>query len=172
MDFDDAPEDAVFRAEFREWLRANHPGELPDDPDQAFEVLQSVLEVRGFSGQVELRGKTTVLKIVPLDRAVQSTRLLTTNGSLRTADLRNQVVTQVIPIENVDAGALSRELKDLVNKGASIVASAGTNALIITDTAGNVERLTQLVVELARDARALFLANRLEARGERTELLS
>src|SRR5687767_7001977 len=56
--------------------------------DQAFEVLQSVLEVRGFSGQLEQRGKTptsngtTVPKIVPLDRAVQSTRLLANNGNL------------------------------------------------------------------------------------------
>jgi alkylation response protein AidB-like acyl-CoA dehydrogenase len=38
MDFDDAPEDAEFRAEFREWLHRNHPGELPEDPEEAFEV--------------------------------------------------------------------------------------------------------------------------------------
>src|SRR5436309_9981079 len=38
MDFDDAPADASFRTEVRGWLRANHPGELPDDPEQAFET--------------------------------------------------------------------------------------------------------------------------------------
>jgi alkylation response protein AidB-like acyl-CoA dehydrogenase len=36
MDFDDAPEDAAFRAELREWLAANHPGAAPEDPDAAF----------------------------------------------------------------------------------------------------------------------------------------
>src|SRR5205085_6192564 len=38
VDFDDAPEDAAFRTEFREWLQANHPGELPADPEEVFEV--------------------------------------------------------------------------------------------------------------------------------------
>jgi alkylation response protein AidB-like acyl-CoA dehydrogenase len=38
VDFDDAPEDAVFRQEFRDWLGANHPGELPDDPEASFEI--------------------------------------------------------------------------------------------------------------------------------------
>jgi alkylation response protein AidB-like acyl-CoA dehydrogenase len=38
MDFDDAPEDAAFRDEFRSWLAANHPGELPDDAEDAFEI--------------------------------------------------------------------------------------------------------------------------------------
>ena len=36
MDFDDSPEDAEFRREFRSWLSANHPGEAPSDPDAAF----------------------------------------------------------------------------------------------------------------------------------------
>jgi alkylation response protein AidB-like acyl-CoA dehydrogenase len=41
MDFDDAPEDAAFRAEFRTWLASNHPGELPDDPERAFEIRRA-----------------------------------------------------------------------------------------------------------------------------------
>ncbi|MBM3495244.1 MAG: hypothetical protein FJX72_13120, partial [Armatimonadetes bacterium] len=80
--------------------------------DQAFQVLQSTLEVRGFSGQIEKRGETTILKIVPLDRAVQSTSLLGGPDSALNADeVRGQVITQVIPIENVDAASLSRELQ-------------------------------------------------------------
>ena len=38
MDFDDVPADAEFRAEFRDFLQRNHPGELPDDPEEAFEI--------------------------------------------------------------------------------------------------------------------------------------
>ncbi len=114
--------------------------------DQAFDVLQSVLQVRGFSGQLEKRGSTTVLKIVPIDRAVQQTTLLRTNGQpANSQDLNDQVVTEVIPVINADATALSRELHDLINKGASLVASVGTNALIVTDTASNVNRIATLV---------------------------
>src|SRR5439155_23173665 len=92
--------------------------------DQAFEVLQSVLEIRGFNGIFEKSGTTTILKIVPIDRAVTEPRLLKSNGTTP-QDVRNQVITQVIPVNNVDAAALSRELKDLMSKGASLVASVG-----------------------------------------------
>jgi len=120
--------------------------------DQAFEVLQSVLQIRGFSGQLEKRGTVTVLKIVPLDRAVTSTTILRNGNSAQRGDLMGQVITQVIPVDNVDAAALARELRDLVNKGASIVASTGTNALIVTDTSTNVDRIAALVEMLDRTA--------------------
>jgi alkylation response protein AidB-like acyl-CoA dehydrogenase len=41
MNFDDAPADAAFRAELRAWLAANHPGELPDDLDAAFDLRRA-----------------------------------------------------------------------------------------------------------------------------------
>ncbi len=123
--------------------------------DQAFTVLQSTLEVRGFVGQLEKRSNTAILKIVPLDRAVQTTGILRGPDGAATAtpdDLRNQVITQVIPIENVDAANLARELQPLINKGANIVGSAGTNALVVTDTAGNVRRISELVQMLDKAA--------------------
>ena len=125
--------------------------------DQAFQVLQAVLEVRGFSGQLEMRGNTQVLRILPLDRAVQSTRNLMAPGigngkPLNPNELMNQVVTEVFPIENVDASSLARDLTPLINKGASIVGSAGSNALIVTDTAANVARIGDLIGLLDRAA--------------------
>ncbi len=121
--------------------------------DQAFQVLQSTLEVRGFSGQLEKRGEVSILKIVPLERAVQSTTLISKDPNGGSPDeLKNQVITQVIPIENVDAGTLGRELRELINKGASLVASTGTNALIVTDTANNVRRIVDLVGVLDKTA--------------------
>ncbi len=121
--------------------------------DQAFQVLQSTLEVRGYSGQIEKRGETTILKIVPLDRAVQSTPLLGgPEGGVTPDTAQGQVITQVIPIENVDAASLSRELQSLINKGASMVGSAGTNALVVTDTATNVKRIAELVKLLDKAA--------------------
>jgi alkylation response protein AidB-like acyl-CoA dehydrogenase len=36
VNFDDAPADAEFRSLVRAWLGANHPGETPRDPDDAF----------------------------------------------------------------------------------------------------------------------------------------
>lgn len=121
---------------------------------QAFQVLQSTLEVRGFAAQLEKRGETTILKIVPLDRAVQSTALVRNAKLAGTDDFGNQVITQVIMIDNVDAATLARELTPLINKGASLVGSAGTNALVVTDTAANVDRIARLVKDLDNTASA------------------
>src|SRR5919197_6080341 len=41
MDFDDSPEDAAFRSEFRTWLAENHPGEVPDHPEEAFAMRRA-----------------------------------------------------------------------------------------------------------------------------------
>ena len=37
MDYDDAPEEAKFRAEFRTWLQSNDPGPEPDPSDSVAE---------------------------------------------------------------------------------------------------------------------------------------
>ena len=73
--------------------------------DQAFEVLQATLAIRGFTGQLEKHGPTTILKIIQFDAAVKGASTFNPDNSKLTADeLKNQVITQVIPIENVDEG--------------------------------------------------------------------
>lgn len=119
--------------------------------EEAFKVLQAVLQVRGFTAIQN----GSVLSVVPLDRGVTGTTLvspgLDENGKpLR--DPKNQVMTQVLPLENVDAEALSKELAPLINKGASLIGSPGTNALILTDTAWNVQRFIELVEALDKTA--------------------
>lgn len=117
--------------------------------DDAFKVLQSVLSVRGFTALQS----GAVLSIVPLDKGVTSTTLVNPDTSDRTKiDPRNQVMTQVIPLDNVDAEAIAKELTPLITKGASLVGSPGTNALILTDTASNVERFIKLVDALDKSS--------------------
>ncbi|MDW8208935.1 MAG: secretin N-terminal domain-containing protein [Chloroherpetonaceae bacterium] len=112
--------------------------------DEAFKVLQSVLLVRGFTALQN----GNVLSIVPIDRGVGQTTVvspgLNDDGTV-TIDPKNQIMTQVIPLDNVDAEALARELAPLVTKGASLIGSSGTNSLILTDTASNVQRFVTLV---------------------------
>jgi general secretion pathway protein D len=115
----------------------------PVTVDEAFMILQQVLSARGFSA-IE---KGNVILVVPLATAVTSTGIFNpgVNASGPTAvDPRDQVMTQVIPLDNVEAETLSRELQPLINKGASLVASTGTNSLVLTDTASNVQRFIAL----------------------------
>ena len=116
-----------------------NPKQVPID--DAFRILQSVLSVRGFTALQS----GPVLSIVPLDRAIGSTTQVNSDSSPMDLNNRDMVMTQVIPLENVDAEAMAKELLPLVNKGASLIGSPGTNALILTDTASNVQRFMKLV---------------------------
>ncbi|MCC6442570.1 MAG: hypothetical protein IT210_03820 [Armatimonadetes bacterium] len=116
--------------------------------EEAFNILQAVLEVRGFTGV--LTG--TVLKIMPIDRAVQSTRGLTIGPKPDGTLPKDQIVTQVLFPDNASAADLAKELQPLVSKGASILASEGANALIVTDIMPNVERIIKIMDALDQSA--------------------
>ena len=114
----------------------------PVSRQAALDILNSVLEVRGFTSV--LRG--SLLKIVPLTKAVQSNvELGVGRSSTREGD---QVVTQIIPLKSADAVQLQTELTPLVSTGASIIANTASNSLVITDYASNIARLLQIVDEL------------------------
>lgn len=112
--------------------------------DDAFKILQSVLQVRGFSAVQN----GNVLAIEPMDKTLGYTPLISSDvpdGENPSGLARNQVMTQVIPLENADAKTLSTELAPLINKGASLIGSAETNSLILTDLSSNVQRFIKLV---------------------------
>jgi general secretion pathway protein D len=108
--------------------------------DEAFLILQSVLNARGFTAVQ----KGDVISIVSVKNAIT----ISPDVNIKTTDplnTRDQVMTQVIPVSNVDAETLAKDLAPLASPGAQLVGSAGTNSLIITDTADNVRRFIKLV---------------------------
>ncbi len=112
--------------------------------DDAFQILQSVLLVRGFTAV----RNGDVVSIVGVDKAIRTNPLVGTdfdktgNGLL---SQMSQIMTQVIPIENVDAEALAKELAPLISPGASLIGSPGNNSLIITDLPSNIQKIMKLV---------------------------
>lgn len=115
--------------------------------DDAFTILQQVLAVKGYTA-IQKKG---VISIVPFANAGKITPLLnpTVNDSGETkVDSRDMVMTQVIPVDNVDAEAMARELQPLISTGANLIGSSGTNSLVLTDTASNVQRFIALVEAL------------------------
>jgi|GEM_PF-378671 len=109
--------------------------------DEAFRILQSVLAVRGFTALQT----GNVISIMPFGGAAKATTLLNSDKDGGKLDPRNQVMTQIIPLDNVDANALAKDLQPLISTGASLIGSSGTNALILTDTATNVQRFLAMV---------------------------
>lgn len=116
----------------------------PVTVDEAFKVLQSVLFVRGFTAV----RTDSVVSILPMDKGVRGTPSVSTELDKKGRPILgsgSQVTTQVIPIENVDAEALAKELLPLTSVGASLIGSPGTNSLIITDMPSVIEKIAKLV---------------------------
>ena len=112
--------------------------------DEAFKILQQVLKVRGFTASI----RDGVISVETFPNAIAGGQKVNAQVDPALMDPKNQVITQVIPLENVGADAMAKDLLPLINKGASLVASGGSNALVVTDSSENVQRIIDLVSAL------------------------
>ncbi|NNF95528.1 MAG: type II secretion system protein GspD, partial [Halobacteria archaeon] len=105
--------------------------------DEVYEVFQSMLKVHGFAA---VPGKSTI-KIVPEVNAKQDT--------IRTLNLKDidgdELVTKVIQIKHVTAAQLVPILRPLVPQRGHLAAYPQSNVLIISDSAGNIGRLSTII---------------------------
>jgi general secretion pathway protein D len=108
--------------------------------DEVYEVFQSMLKVHGFAA---VPGKS-VIKIVPEVNAKQDT-IRTITEDYRDGD---ELVTKVIPIRHVTAAQLVPILRPLVPQRGHLAAYPQSNVLIISDSAGNIERLSTIIARI------------------------
>ncbi len=109
--------------------------------NEAYNLFLTVLGVKGFT--VVPSGK--IHKIVPIKDAKESTLPVGGWGG------GEQFVTRLVPLRNADATLLATTvLPPLLPKTSHIAAFAPANALLITDSAANIERLAGIVGELDR----------------------
>ncbi len=116
----------------------------PTDPDDLYQVFLSILKVHGFTA-VAKDGMTT---IIPEMLAKQDDTPTISPGSMRRGE---DIVTGVIPVHFVSAAELVPVLRPLLPQDSHMAATAGTNVLVIADTASNVERMLQIVSKLDVD---------------------
>lgn len=119
--------------------------------EDAFSILEAWLRLRSFTTMRDDARK--IMSIIPLTKARTRPR------EVRGPDLPidgaepNDIITQVVLIKNVEAAKVAELLTPLIDaEWAQMTASADLNALLITDTAGNIERLMQIVQELDRES--------------------
>ncbi len=113
----------------------------PMNKDEVYQVFLSLLEVNGFAAVP--MGK--VIKIIPDVNAKQVSTPLANDDRPGRGD---EYVTRVIHVNNVSAAQLVPVLRPLAPQQAHMVAYPGTNALIISDRAANVERLVKLIQDI------------------------
>ncbi len=117
---------------------------------EAYEVVNAALNVHGF---VMVGGLTSkVIQVVPLKKAVADRSSVGSGREVINGVTDEDLITQVVPLDYVSSDNLRDQLKPLVSSDqASLVSVASTNALIITDNAGNVRRLIDVIKNVDKD---------------------
>ncbi len=112
----------------------------PLNEDEVYNVFLSILQVHGFS-TVPTKN---AIKIIP-DAAAKQDAAPFVNSSYPNND---QLVTQVIAIENVNATQLVPILRPLVAQQGHLAAYAQTNVLIVSDRASNIKRVMKIIKQV------------------------
>jgi general secretion pathway protein D len=106
-------------------------------PDAFYEAFLSILQVHGF-----VAIKTgSVIKILPDATARQFAGPLGSGGAAGADD----IVTQVLQVQNVGAAQLVPILRPLIPQYGHLAAHPGSNMLIVSDRAANVNRIVSII---------------------------
>jgi general secretion pathway protein D len=108
----------------------------PMSPDAFYETFLSILEVHGYVAITS----GNVIKIIQNSSARQYPSLSSTDGA--GAD---DIVTQVIQVKNIAAAQLVPILRPLIPQYGHLAAHPGSNMLIISDRAHNVQRIVSII---------------------------
>lgn len=110
----------------------------PMKPDEIYDVFLSVLRVHGFAAVPA----GSMVKIVPETIAQQDGSTGVNGLGARAAD---ELVTEIVPVKHVSAAELVPILRPLMPQGGQLVAHASSNSLVVSDRAGNVQRLADII---------------------------
>ena len=114
-------------------------GNVDYTKDQIYNIFVSALQVHKFQA-IEANG---VVKIIP-DQQARSEYSPVNVQNLD--DYGDRYITQVIPVQNVDAQQIMNVLRPLVSPTSGhLFAVQGTNTLILHDSASNVRRISEII---------------------------
>jgi general secretion pathway protein D len=108
----------------------------PMSPEAFYEAFLSILQVNGYVAMTT----GDIIKIVPDAMARQYSGLLNTDGAAA-----DDIVTQVVQVQNVGAAQLVPILRPLIPQYGHLAAHPGSNMLIVSDRASNVDRMLRII---------------------------
>lgn len=104
--------------------------------DELYDLFLSVLALSNFT-VVEVGN---VAKVIPIKEARTSP---VSDAGLRSG--LHEIVTDVIPAENISAAKLLSALRPMVSTNANLSHHDGSNSIIITDTKANIDRIRRII---------------------------
>jgi general secretion pathway protein D len=118
--------------------------EQPQSIRQAWQSYQSALRGLGFA-VVESGG---LLKVVPEADAKLQTGTVSVGEATAVGAKGDQVITQIFTLRHENPNNLVPILRPLISANNTINANPASNALVITDYAGNLERIGRIIAAL------------------------
>ncbi len=124
-------------------VRVTIMSKQPVSTEDALTLLGAALRVNGFT---EVR-EGNILHIISRDKAKKGN--IPVHFGNDPADIADsdELITQVVPVDNVSALKLKEDLKTLTGD-ADVTANEGSNSIIITDASSNVKRIVQIIEQL------------------------
>jgi general secretion pathway protein D len=111
---------------------------------EVYEVLESILEVKGFAA-VPAEG---VVKIIPKAEAAQRNLQVRIGGNPSDIPKSDSLVTQIIPLSHADATEVSQIIKPLLAKSSYMATYSRTNSILITDISSNIHYIAKIIQQL------------------------
>lgn len=121
--------------------RVNMISAQPMAPDRLYEVFLSILQVHGFTAIPA----GEVVKIIPEVNAKGEAPVGDESQGQRPADA---VTTEVVRLRHVDAAPLLTVLRQIMPQQAALSVHQDSNSLVITDRAGNIARLKDILAHV------------------------
>ncbi len=118
--------------------------EQPISRDEAYELLNTVLNVKGYATSRNGR----ILRIVKRDDAKFENLPVRIGSDPEQIPESEEIVTQIIPIRSTDATKLMQTLQPLLPDYAIMTPNAGSNTLVLTDTQINIRRMCKIIKAL------------------------
>lgn len=117
----------------------------PVSASELYELFLSILEVHGYTAV----RSGDVVRVIPSKDARSSPVAVRDEA---TATRTEEYMTQVIRLENISAAKLIPVLRPLVPQQAHMAAYAPSNAIIISDVASNIDKISSIIDRMDKSA--------------------
>jgi general secretion pathway protein D len=112
--------------------------------EDLYEVLESILEVRGYAAVPS----ENLVKIVPRADAVKRNLQVRVGSDPAEIPKSDSIVTQIIPLSYADAAEVSQIVQPLLAEGSQMATYPRTNSIVITDTCSNIHHIATIIQKL------------------------
>jgi general secretion pathway protein D len=111
---------------------------------ESVDLLNSVLKPAGYTAVQS--GRT--LRVMARDKAKKANIPVYFGSDPEQIRASDELITQVMPLGQVDAVKLRQDLTNLFSPDADIASNAGSNTIIITDSSANIRRIAEIIASL------------------------